>query len=201
MGASTKIFASVLFAYLIGSIPTGVWITHKKTGRDIRRMGDGNTGARNVSHALGYKEGFIVGLMDFTKGALAILFAQKVGLGIWWQISSGVCAVIGHDFPIFADFKGGQGMATMIGTMSVFFSRETISGLLLFGLLFLINRNFDLSAAVGLGAMVYLLWRSSQPDFFLVYAVGLLITIPMKKYWDSKHRILDNDAVNKYRAA
>ena len=201
MEVTFNIIGSILFAYLLGSIPTGIWLTHKLAGVDIRRVGDGNTGARNVSHVMSRKEGFIVGLVDFTKGALAILFTQKTGLGIGWQIASGVSAVFGHDYPVFAEFKGGQGMATMIGTMSVFFTKETITGLVLFGLLYLITRNFDLSAAVGLGTMVYLLWRSNLPDYFLAYAVGLLVTIPMKKYWDSKHRILENDPFNKFRAA
>ena len=201
MEVTFNIIGSILFAYLLGSVPTGIWLTHKLAGIDIRRVGDGNTGARNVSHVLSRKEGFIVGLVDFTKGALAILFTQKAGLGIGWQIASGVSAVFGHDYPIFAEFKGGQGMATMIGTMCVFFTKETITGLVLFGLLYLITRNFDLSAAVGLGTMVYLLWKSNLPDYFLAYAVGLLITIPMKKYWDSKHRVLENNPANKYGAA
>ena len=82
MEATFRIFGSILFAYLIGSIPTGVWITQKMVGGDIRRMGNGNTGARNVTHVLGWKAGFFVGLVDFTKGALAILYAKKMSLGI-----------------------------------------------------------------------------------------------------------------------
>ncbi len=199
MGATYKIFASILFAYLIGSIPTGVWITQKMTGGDIRRMGDGNTGARNVTHVLGWKKGFFVALVDFIKGALAILFAKKMSLGIEWQIAGGVSAVVGHDFPLFAKFKGGQGMATSLGTMSVFFTHETITGLIFFGLLYLITHHFEISAAVGLGGLVYLLWKSSNPDLFLVYAVSLFVAIPVKKYWDAKHRLLENSTINKYR--
>ena len=116
MNDSLRVFASIAFAYLIGSIPTGVWLTKRTTGRDIREMGDCNTGARNVSHVVGFKEGFIVGLVDFTKGLLAILFTQNAGLGTGWQVACGVTSVIGHDFPVFAEFQGGQGMATMIGT-------------------------------------------------------------------------------------
>ena len=201
MDAIFKIFASILFAYLIGSIPTGVWITRKIARSDIRRMGDGNPGARNVTHVLGWKEGFIVGLVDFTKGALAVLFARKMSLGIEWQIAGGVSAVFGHDFPLFADFKGGQGMATSLGTMSVFFTQETITGLIVFGLMYLITHHFELSAVVGLGGLVYLLWKSSHPDVFLVYAVCLFVAIPIKKYWDAEHRLLENSTVNKFRAA
>jgi len=188
---------SVLFAYLIGSLPIGVWISRWMSGRDIREMGDGNTGARNITHVLGWKAGILVAFVDFTKGVLAILAARQLGVSMGWQFASGLSAVIGHDFPILAEFKGGQGMATSLGTMSVLAFYETVIGLLVFGLVYLILRHFEISAAIGLGTIFFLMWKSTRPMSLIFYTVGLFLSIPLKKYMDYRFRYLENIQVKK----
>ena len=183
---------AVGLAYLLGSLPTGVWLSRRLSGEDIREIGDGNSGARNVTHMLGWKAGIAVGLVDFSKGALAVFIAQKLDLTSGWQLAAGISAVFGHDFPLFARFRGGQGMATSLGTMGILFPNETLFGLLLFGLIYLITRNFDPSAAAGLGTLVFLLWRNRWPNFFLIYAVALFLSIPLKKFLDYRFRYIKN---------
>jgi len=180
----------VLVGYLLGSLPTALLVSRKLAGKDIRELGDGNMGARNTTHVLGWKAGILVAAVDFSKGAIIILLSRKLDLPIFWQLLAGVFSVLGHDYPVFAQFKGGQGMATSLGTMSVLFTEETLIGLLLFGLLYLITRHFDLSAGVGLGSLVFCLWKFRQPLTFIVYSIVLFLTIPIKKYWDFKHRVL-----------
>ena len=179
-----KILLSIGIAYLFGSLPTGVLISRKFWNCDIRDLGDGNTGARNVTHVLGWYAGFLVGLVDFAKGALAVIIAKKLRISSVNQLLAGIAAVIGHDFPIFGGFKGGQGMATSLGSMSVIFTIETLTGLAIFGLLYLITRHFDLSASIGLGALAALVWKSGRPIIFLFYIVVLFISIPIKKLLD-----------------
>ncbi len=101
---------------------------------------------------------------------------------------SGVVVVAGHDFPVFAEFRGGQGMAASLGTMSILFWQETIIGLLTFTLVYLLTHHFDLSASAGLGLMVLFLVKNSRSFSMIAYSVFLLLVIPIKKYWDSHHR-------------
>ena len=181
------LFFSVVLAYSSGSFPTAVWVTNRIIGQDIRQMGDGNSGARNVTHVLGWKAGIMVGLVDFTKGALAVFLVKGFGLSLCWQLIAGAAAVIGHDFPVFAGFRGGQGMATSLGTMVVLFTNETLFGLVILALLYVFTKHFDLSAAGGLGMLVFLLWRTGRPSAFLLYSIFLFLTIPLKKYLDYRH--------------
>jgi glycerol-3-phosphate acyltransferase PlsY len=186
---NSGVIISLVCAYLLGSLPTGVWLSRLLYGRDIRDYGNGNSGARNVTHVLGWKAGIIVAFGDFLKGALAMLVARRMGLTLEWQILSGFSAVIGHDFPVFAEFKGGQGMATSLGTMMVLFYRETLIGLLIFGLVYLLIRHFDISATVGLGGMAFLLWTNNEPRILLYYLVAAFLSIPLKKLLDARFRI------------
>jgi len=179
----------LLIAYLIGSIPTALIVSRQIARVDIRLLGDGNIGARNTQHVLGWRAGFIVAWVDFSKGVGIILLARIMQMNLTWQLLAGGVTVLGHDLPVFADFKGGQGMATSLGTMSMLFLEETLIGLICFGLIYLITRQFDLSAAGGLALVVFLLVRNLKSFSLLTYTLALLLTIPIKKFWDAKHRL------------
>jgi len=179
----------LLIAYLIGSIPTALILSRQIARMDIRLLGDGNMGARNTQHVLGWRAGFLVAWVDFLKGVSVIFLARVLQMNLTWQILAGGIAVIGHDFPFFADFKGGQGMATSLGTMSMLFWEETLIGLIFFGVIYLITRQFDLSAAGGLALVVFLLVRNLRSSSLLIYTLACLLTIPIKKIWDAHHRL------------
>ena len=103
-----KIAVLLLVAYLLGSIPSGVWIGKIFYKKDIRNFGSGNSGTTNTFRVLGKPAGIIVLLMDILKGTLATclpLLFQIDGINPLWF---GVCAILGHTFPIFAGFKGGR---------------------------------------------------------------------------------------------
>lgn len=112
----------IILAYLIGSIPTSVWVSQYFFGIDIREYGSGNAGATNVYRVLGPKWGTAVMIVDMIKGMLAVklalLLPQYAGHDTKFlnlQIVLGLAAVIGHVFPIWADFRGGKGVATLFG--------------------------------------------------------------------------------------
>ena len=117
------ITVGLITAYLLGSIPSAVWYGKKVHNIDVREYGSGNAGATNTFRVLGQKAGSIVMLIDATKGCLATsipILLQNEGLIITNYISSfqilfGIMAVIGHIFPVFAGFKGGKGVATLLG--------------------------------------------------------------------------------------
>ncbi|WP_280736907.1 MULTISPECIES: glycerol-3-phosphate 1-O-acyltransferase PlsY [unclassified Enterococcus] len=105
-----------LAAYLLGSIPSGVWIGKIFFKKDIRQFGSGNTGTTNTFRVLGKKAGIVVLFMDILKGTLATLIPTIFGLEIN-PLLFGACAIFGHIFPIFANFKGGKAVATSAGML------------------------------------------------------------------------------------
>jgi acyl phosphate:glycerol-3-phosphate acyltransferase len=181
----------ILVSYLLGSIPTALIVSRWRKGVDIRQVGDGNMGARNTFRSLGRRLGVIVALADILKGAFAVLLAKRLGLDLSWQCAAGVAAILGHDFPIFAQFKGGQGLATTFGTMLVLFPENALIGFGVYVVVFLISRNSNISAGVGFGSIALILWHAGL-TFFLFYTVAALLFIPFKKYLDS-HRVIKEE--------
>ena len=111
----------IVSAYLLGSIPSALWVGRLFYGIDVREFGSGNAGATNTFRVLGKKAGVPVLLMDIAKGILAISLAHFSGFAshsiplINYQIALGVAAVLGHIFPLLAGFRGGKGVATLLG--------------------------------------------------------------------------------------
>ena len=116
---------TTVVAYLLGSIPTAVWYGQGFFGVDIRQFGSGNAGATNTFRVLGKRAGTIVMLVDVLKGYTAaglstlLWYADVVTTNevLTFRIVFGLVAVIGHLYPVFADFKGGKGVASLLGMM------------------------------------------------------------------------------------
>ncbi|QIK50769.1 glycerol-3-phosphate 1-O-acyltransferase PlsY [Jeotgalibaca porci] len=105
---------AILLAYLLGSIPSGVWIGKYFYKTDIREYGSGNMGTTNTFRVLGTKAGVIVLIMDILKGSIATLLPIWLGAPIH-PLFAGVLAALGHTLPIFAGFRGGKAVATSAG--------------------------------------------------------------------------------------
>ena len=113
----------IVLAYLIGSIPTAVWLGRHFHKVDIRDFGSGNAGATNTFRILGKKLGWIVLICDVSKGIVAStlpfffssFFLEYKDEVLILQLCASFSAVIGHVFPIFANFRGGKGVATSLG--------------------------------------------------------------------------------------
>lgn len=178
----------LLGAYLLGSLPTALLVSRVVAGVDIREIGDGNMGARNVTRTLGWGPGIFVATVDFFKGALAVVLARGFDLPVSWQLAAGACAVVGHDFPIWAHLRGGQGMAAILGMLFILLPWEAVWGLLAFGAVYLVSRHFDLSAGMGLGLLAALTCLNRQPLLLSLFAVALFISIPLKKALDWPRR-------------
>ena len=115
-------FLIILLAYIIGSIPTSVWVSKYFFGVDIRDYGSGNAGATNTYRVLGSRWGTFVMVADVLKGLVATSLYLLIPYYMHdeWDrtnlmIGLGLAAVVGHIFPMFADFKGGKGVATLLG--------------------------------------------------------------------------------------
>ncbi|MBN9294713.1 MAG: glycerol-3-phosphate 1-O-acyltransferase PlsY [Flavobacteriia bacterium] len=113
----------VLLAYLLGSLPTAVWVGKRFYGLDVREHGSKNAGATNTFRVLGKKPGIFVLAIDVIKGFLAVSImtwnTQYLGEDeqSYFQIAAAIAAVVGHMFPVFAQFKGGKGVATSLGVI------------------------------------------------------------------------------------
>lgn len=117
------IVTGVIFAYLVGSIPTAVWYSRVFFNIDVREFGSGNAGATNTLRVLGKRAGIIVMIVDLLKGFFATwsahflldlnaIAADKLEL---WMLVLGLAAALGHIFPLYANFRGGKGVATLLG--------------------------------------------------------------------------------------
>ncbi len=118
----TWIAIFVILAYLIGSIPTSIWVGRIFYKIDIRQHGSGNAGATNTIRILGWKTGMPVLLFDIFKGWLAVYITRFIPVNnltedqvIYIMIGMAFAAVLGHVFPVYAGFKGGKGVATLLG--------------------------------------------------------------------------------------
>lgn len=112
----------ILLAYLIGSIPTSVWVSRYLYGIDIREYGSGNAGATNTYRVLGARMGTFVMTIDILKGVIATSLYLLIPYYLhdeWdrtnFMVGLGLAAVLGHIFPVWADFRGGKGVATLFG--------------------------------------------------------------------------------------
>jgi acyl phosphate:glycerol-3-phosphate acyltransferase len=112
----------IILAYLIGSIPTAVWVSKYFFDIDIRDYGSGNSGATNTYRVLGAKWGTVVMIVDMIKAIVAVKLAFFLPYSfesdiymVNMQLGLGLAAVLGHIFPIWADFRGGKGVATLFG--------------------------------------------------------------------------------------
>ena len=112
-----KEISVLILAYLLGSIPSGLWIGKIFFHINLREHGSGNTGTTNTFRILGKKAGIIVFAIDFLKGTLAVLLPTFFGIQGISPMVFGLLAVLGHTFPIFAGFKGGKAVATSAGVL------------------------------------------------------------------------------------
>lgn len=142
----------ILIAYLLGSIPTSVWIGKAFYNIDVREFGSGNAGATNTFRVLGKKAGVPVLIFDILKGTMAVALAYFSGFEyrsdefISFQLGLGIAALIGHIFPVFAGFRGGKGVATILGIVVCIVPLACALSLIVFLLVLLFTRIVSLSS-------------------------------------------------------
>ncbi|MBL8843883.1 MAG: glycerol-3-phosphate 1-O-acyltransferase PlsY [Planctomycetes bacterium] len=175
-------------SYLAGSLPIGLWIGRLR-GVDLREHGSRNIGATNAGRVLGRRFFFLVFALDFAKGCLPVVVAQRVGSGALaadtFGLLAGVAAIVGHVFPLFLRFKGGKGVATAAGVFAAAAPWPALIALLAWLALFLPTRYVSLAslgAAVVLPASCFLLPRHAGvavgvPVQVAACAVGVLIVV------------------------
>ncbi|MGL5957814.1 MAG: glycerol-3-phosphate 1-O-acyltransferase PlsY, partial [Phocaeicola sp.] len=142
-----------ILSYLLGSIPSAVWIGKYFYKIDVREHGSGNAGTTNVLRILGSKAALPVFGIDIMKGTMAVLLAylipeiqsspEEFALS---KISFGIVSIVGHMYPIFANFRGGKGVATMLGVAVATEPYGAIIAIFIFAFVFMLTRYVSLSS-------------------------------------------------------
>lgn len=179
----------ILAAYLIGSIPSSVWIGRSFYGTDVRDHGSGNAGFTNTVRVLGWKAGLPVFFIDVLKGYLAVSLVRFSGdfipgsiFIINFQLILGAAAVLGHIFPVYVGFKGGKGVATLLGLLLAIQPQVTLICLGIFVVTFLTTRYVSLSSMVAgiafpvLNVVVFHTTAISLIIFSMIVSILLLLT-------------------------
>ena len=174
-------FILLVLAYLLGSIPTAVWVSKYFFDIDIRNYGSGNSGATNTFRVLGSKAGSFVFIIDMLKGFMAVdlaYFISKYQLDnvalTNFQVLLGIAAVLGHVFPIWAEFRGGKGIATLFGMILAIQPLVAASLVAVFFLMLFLTRYVSLSsivASIAFPLMIFFIFR--EPELmYRVFAVA-----------------------------
>jgi glycerol-3-phosphate acyltransferase PlsY len=180
---------AIIIGYLLGSISSAYIVTRLKTGKDIRKLGGGNAGARNVYHEVGLWQAIIVGVFDAGKGVLAVYIALLL-LGApakeltkadptfqMFILATGLAAVAGHMWPIYFGFKGGNGLATSLGVLAFVMTQELLIALAFVILFVVITRNPIFSINLSLLTVPISAWLMEKPWLFVVFSIVLLLIL------------------------
>jgi glycerol-3-phosphate acyltransferase PlsY len=149
---------SIIIGYLLGSMPAAYIVSRVRKGIDIRNIGSRNMGGANVMREIGAREGVLVGLIDIAKGAGAILIAQALDIPELWVFGAGFAALAGHNFPVFARFRGGRGAATIIGIFLVLAPEAMLITLVVVAIPFFTTRKFGAALLVGFALLPLFIW-------------------------------------------
>lgn len=192
-----KITLLIIIAYLLGSIPTGLWIGLYFYKINLREHGSGNTGTTNTFRILGVKAGLITLFVDILKGTISTILPLLLGVHSISPILIGFFAVLGHTFPLFAQFKGGKAVATsagvLLGFAPLFFLFLAVVFLLILYLFSMISLSSILTAVVAV-IMVSLSphfgFLIPHSDLVFVLTVLMLAGIIIYRHMDNIKRIL-----------
>jgi acyl phosphate:glycerol-3-phosphate acyltransferase len=186
----------LVLSYMVGSIPSSVWIGKYMYNTDLREHGSGNAGATNAFRVLGWKAGTVAAIADLGKGLLAAGVIALIrfdtippGLGFWEaesviRLLAGVSAVVGHMYPLWAGFKGGKGVNTTAGVLLALTPAVMLITLGVFALVLFSSRYVSvasLSATVAypsaIGISKYLLHTESLDASVFIFSLFLATSI------------------------
>jgi glycerol-3-phosphate acyltransferase PlsY len=193
--------AIVAVTYLLGSIPTGYLLVRFFRKQDIRSLGSGNIGATNVLRSGAKGLGAATFLFDVMKGALAVLVgARLAGVGFPpiplynAEALAALCAVLGHMFPIWLDFKGGKGVATAFGVFLVLAPVAALGSLAIFIVVMALSRFVSLASILSTAAFPALAWflaSGKAAHNWIVMAVAVIVcSAVVVKHWQNMQRLL-----------
>ncbi len=203
------IVIGLILAFLLGSVPTAVWLGKALYDVDVREHGSGNPGATNTFRVLGKRAGIIVMLVDIVKGLVATSLAiplMRMGFIseanlIIFKIIFGVTAVSGHIFSVFLNFKGGKGVATLLGMMIAIDYEVALLCIGIFIFTLLISKYVSLASIISALAFPSILWmvprfKTTEP-LLVIFGFFLFIVIVWTHHKNIR-RIISGDERKTY---
>lgn len=181
MSVEIIIAVGAILAYLIGSLPSAVWLGQAYQGIDVRDFGSGNAGATNTFRVLGTKAGIFVMALDIFKGLTAVTLATVwMQLGfiaesqiVLFKLVFGISAVLGHIFPIYIGFRGGKGVATLLGMVLGINPLVAAICIAMFLIVLLLTKYVSLGSIIGtLTFPVMLMITDIEPNDLLLIVFG-----------------------------
>ena len=163
-----------IVCYLLGAVPFSVLFSRGMLHKDVRRYGSGNPGTSNMTRAFGIKYGLLVLLFDMAKGFGAVYLGQWI-MGPLGAYFGALCAVAGHNWPIYLKFKGGKGVATTVGVMLAFVPYITLIAMACFVAVLVVSRYFSLGSLVCLGLIWVLVLALHFTDTYLRVLCSVLV--------------------------
>jgi len=166
----------VLCSYLLGSIPFGYLIVYFSERKDIRTMGSGNIGASNVLRTKGRLAGVATLALDILKGALPVIYGRIHFDLPWVVLLGGLAVLLGHVFPVFLKFRGGKGVATLVGVFLVFDYPSLLVFLAVFFVTLAITRYVSLGSLLGAAALFFCVLFTQVVETAMV-SFGMLLLV------------------------
>ena len=185
-----------IVCYLLGAVPFSVLFSRGMLHKDVRRYGSGNPGTSNMTRAFGIKYGLLVLLFDMAKGFGAVYLGQWI-MGPLGAYLGALCAVAGHNWPIYLKFKGGKGVATTVGAMLAFVPYITLIAMACFLVVLAVSRYFSLGSLVCLGLVWVLVLCLHFADTYLVVLCSVLVLVAFVQHRANIRR-LKNGTENRF---
>jgi acyl phosphate:glycerol-3-phosphate acyltransferase len=176
----------IIISYLLGSIPSAYLAGKMVKGIDIRKVGDGNSGAANVFREVGPTAGLVVMVADILKGSAAIWISQPFSSQPTVFLC-GLAAVVGHIWPVFTGFKGGRGEATASGVLVVLLPQPMLILLAIAIVPMIITRNTMLLAAILFAPLWLVAWLMGASGALIGYSIGLPIVVGLNHVFNTRN--------------
>lgn len=183
-------FALVVFAYVLGSLPTAYLLVRLMTGKDVRVTGSGNVGGTNALRTAGWKVGVAVTAIDVVKGALPVWLMSRFNPESVWVAAAMLAAVLGHCYPVWLKFKGGKGVATCFGAFLVIAPLSALAALGLWIVVLVIWRWVALASMVASASFPLILKLIDRPDMVTLVAVSAAAVIIILRHSSNIRGIL-----------
>jgi glycerol-3-phosphate acyltransferase PlsY len=192
----------IVLAYLIGSLPTAVLVSKRMFGIDIREHGSGNAGATNTFRILGAKAGSFVMFVDMLKGYIAVqlacfsVFSYSSEQFTNLQILLGIASVVGHIFPIWADFRGGKGIATLFGMILSIQPLVAISLVGVFVFMLFLTRYVSLSsicASITFPVLIFFIFNAPELSYKL-FAISTALLVVLTHHKNISRLLTGNES-------
>jgi glycerol-3-phosphate acyltransferase PlsY len=185
----------VLFAYLLGSLPTALVVVRLFTGDDVRLKGSGNVGATNALRTAGWKAGVVVTVIDVAKGAVPVWLMKLYNPESVWIAAAMLATVLGHCYPVWLKFRGGKGVATGFGAFLVIAPLSALAALALWFVVLVIWRWVSLASMVASASFPMILKLIDNPDLVTLVAVSAAAVLIILRHGSNIRSMLAGEEV------